>query len=220
VLGGYAPLQVIGPPGSVSFIKDLVAAFHVTELAPITEGGPVTPPLAASIAARDLPWNPPTDQPIYQDENIRVFAAANDHYHFASGSPEQLASRSYAFRIEAPGRTIVYTGDTGPSENVTRLAAGADLLVSEVIDLDAIGAKLRKAGLPSTVLEGKMAHMRQDHLTPAAVGELAAAAGVKEVVLTHLVPGEDAETSTDGYVEGIAARFKGPVHVARDGDRF
>ncbi|HWG69120.1 MAG TPA: MBL fold metallo-hydrolase [Steroidobacteraceae bacterium] len=220
VLNDEKPLPIIGPPGTVAFVRDIVAAYHVTELAPIAEGGPSAPPLANSVLPRDMPADPPRNALVYQDENIRVFATTNDHYHFAPGSAEQEASRSYAFRIEAAGRTIVFTGDTGPSANVDRLAKGADLLVSEVIDLDSIVAMLRTAGLPQSVLDARIAHMRQDHMTPRDVGRLAADAGVKELVLTHLVPGRDGETSDAAYTKGIANLYGGPVHVARDGDRF
>ena len=66
-----------------------------------------------------------------------------------------------------------------------------------------------------------MAHMQQDHLTPAQVGLLAAQAKVKRVVLTHVVPGMDGEAGTTaGYVAGIAERHQGPVTGARDLDRF
>ena len=56
--------------------------------------------------------------------------------------------------------------------------------------------------------------------TRAQIGRLAAAAGVKSVVLTHLVPGADRETGTSQYANGVKERFKGPVIVANDLDRF
>ena len=49
---------------------------------------------------------------------------------------------------------------------------------------------------------------------------MAARARVKEVVLSHLVPGYDGETDMSGYTRGIDEHYKGPVHVARDLDRF
>jgi ribonuclease BN (tRNA processing enzyme) len=163
------------------------------------------------------------DEPalIYQDDNIRVLSVTNDHYHFATGSPEYRYSRSYAFRIEAGGRTFVYTGDTGPSTHVVKLAKGADILASEIIDMDGVRETLQRLGnIPRPVMEGLLAHMQEDHLTPAEVGKLAAEANVKEVVLTHLVPGNDGETDMSVYTRGMAQWFNGPVHVARDLDCF
>src|SRR3546814_4979499 len=44
--------------------------------------------------------------------------------------------KSFSYRFETPGRVIVFSGDTGPSEALTELARGADILVSEVIDTE------------------------------------------------------------------------------------
>lgn len=218
---GYAPLPVIGPPGTVSLAADLIRAYRATELAPISVGGPKKPPLASTVAATDLPSELNEPQVVYQDKNIRVLAVTNDHYHFPEGSEERRFSRSYALRIEAPDRTFIYTGDTGPSKNVERLAKGADMLISEVIDIDRMRSILGAAkDIPAAVLPGKLAHMQEDHLTPVEVAKLAAAAGVKQLVLTHLVPGMDGEADLSGYTRDIATHFTGPVHLARDLDRF
>jgi ribonuclease BN (tRNA processing enzyme) len=218
---GYAPLPVIGPPGTASLAADLIKAYRATELAPISVGGPKKPPLTSTAAASDMPAELNEPQVVYQDKNIRVLAITNDHYHFPEGSEEQRFSRSYALRIEASDRTFLYTGDTGPSKNVERLARGADVLISEVIDIERMRSILRAAkDIPPAVLPGKLAHMQEDHLTPTEAGKLAAAAGVKELVLTHLVPGMDSETDLSGYTKDIATHFGGPVHLARDLDRF
>jgi ribonuclease BN (tRNA processing enzyme) len=220
LFNSYRPLPVIGPPGTVDMLTRLGEAYRPVELAPITIGGPAKPAIAATIAGRDLA--PDMDQPtlVYEDETIRVFAVTNAHYHFPPGEAARV-SRSYSFRIEAGGRSIVYTGDTGWSDNVIRLAQGADVLVSEVIDMNAMEAALRRApDLPAAALAPMLAHMVQDHLTPDQVGRLAAAAHVGRVVLTHLAPGNDDEPDTRGYTTGISAHYRGPVTVANDLDRF
>jgi len=56
--------------------------------------------------------------------------------------------------------------------------------------------------------------MVQDHTTAEDVGQLAQAAGVKELVLTHLIPGREEPDSI--YVESARKFFSGPVRVARD----
>jgi ribonuclease BN (tRNA processing enzyme) len=220
LFNSYRPLPVIGPPGTQAMTARLAEAYQPVALAPITIGGPPKPAIAATFAARDLA--PEMDQPslVYEDENIRVLAVTNEHYHYPPGEAARF-SRSYSYRIEAGGRSIVYTGDTGWSDNVVRLAQGADLLVSEVIDMAAMEAVLGRApDLPAAALGPMLAHMVQDHLTPDQVGRLAAAAHVGRVVLTHLAPGNDAEPDTRGYVTGISAHYRGPVTVANDLDRF
>ena len=65
----------------------------------------------------------------------------------------------YAIRLSAGGRSLVYTGDTGPCERVVELARGADLLLAEA-------AHPPGPGLPPGL-----------HLTGREAGEHAAAAG-------------------------------------------
>lgn len=220
LFNSYRPLPVIGPPGTQAMIAGLADAHRPVALAPITIGGPPKPAIAATVEARDLAAE--MDQPtlVYEDGSVRILAVTNAHYHYPPGEAAQF-SRSYSYRIEAGGRSIVYTGDTGWSDNVVRLAQGADLLVSEVIDMAAMETVLRRApDLPAAALAPMLAHMMQDHLTPDQVGRLAAAAHVGRVVLTHLAPGNDAEPDTRGYVTGISAHYRGPVTVANDLDQF
>jgi ribonuclease BN (tRNA processing enzyme) len=74
----------------------------------------------------------------------------------------------YAIRLAAGGRSLVYTGDTGPCDDVVRLATGADVLLAEA-------AHPEVDGLPPAL-----------HLTGREAGEHAAAAGVGRLLLTHI----------------------------------
>src|SRR3546814_9055168 len=67
---------------------------------------------------------------VYSDGRVKVFAAENTHYQTFNAGRD----KSFSYRFETPGRVIVFSGDTGPSEALTELARGADILVSEVID--------------------------------------------------------------------------------------
>jgi ribonuclease BN (tRNA processing enzyme) len=80
----------------------------------------------------------------------------------------------YAVRLSAGGRSLVYTGDTGPSEQVVALARGADVLLCEA-------AHPEVEGLPPAL-----------HLTGREAGEHAAAAGVGRLLLTHVPAWVDA----------------------------
>src|SRR5258708_12255660 len=69
---------------------------------------------------------------IYQDDNIKVMAVENTHFKLHQAGPAVGKYKSYSYRFDTPDRVVVFTGDTGPSNQVTELAKGADLLVSEV----------------------------------------------------------------------------------------
>jgi ribonuclease BN (tRNA processing enzyme) len=77
---------------------------------------------------------------------------------------------AYGFRVIAEGRTIAYTGDTGPCDALDRLATGADLLLAE--------ASFRDGDDNPPNL----------HLTGRQAGEVAARNGVPRLVLTHVPP--------------------------------
>jgi ribonuclease BN (tRNA processing enzyme) len=74
----------------------------------------------------------------------------------------------HAVRLTAAGRSLVYSGDTGPCERVVELARGADVLLAEA-------AHPPGPGLPPGL-----------HLTGREAGEHAAAAGVGRLLLTHI----------------------------------
>lgn len=220
LMGHYRPLEVIGPPMTRQMVTHLAQAYHAIELAPITIGGPPTPAIAATVRTRDMAPDLDSPRVVYADAKVRVSAVLNEHYHFTPGSETQKASRSYAIRFDTPGRSITFTGDTGPSPRVETLARDTDVLVSEVIDLGRIEQVLRSGDRTDFPIEALIEHLRQDHLTPPQVGQLASRARAGEVVLSHIVPGYDDETDLSGYTRGLDEHYKGPVHVAQDLDRF
>ena len=100
------------------------------------------------------------------------------------------------FRISADGRSLVYTGDCGPSEELVRLAGNADLLLAEASYAGSVPAEL--VGSLSSAAD---------------VGRQASAAGVQRLVLTHLMPTTD---EADAVAEA-ARSFSGPIAVSRPG---
>lgn len=155
---------------------------------------------------------------IFQDDKIRVTAAENTHYALMPAeSRKQMMS--YSYRIETPHGVIVFTGDTGPSEAVIGLANGADVLVAEVEDLNQIskfvsGMAERNHWSPEHTA-ALMAHMRHEHLDEEEVGNIAAKARVKSVVLYHYNPADPA-----AYIAAVKKNFSGQVFAPADLDRY
>jgi ribonuclease BN (tRNA processing enzyme) len=157
---------------------------------------------------------------VYQDANVKVTAVENTHFHFPPGSPAYGKYKSYAYRFEASDRVVVFTGDTGPSAAVTELARGADLLVSEAGSVEEDIAMLIKSGRWQLRTPAEQAsfirHDTEEHLTTDEVGKMAASAGVKTVVLTHVGPAEDPKDDFKRYGEQVRKYFSGQVLVAKD----
>jgi ribonuclease BN (tRNA processing enzyme) len=161
---------------------------------------------------------------VYQDANVKVTAAENTHFNFPQGSPPFGKYKSYSYRFETPGRVVVFTGDTGPSDALVELARGADMLVTEVTSTDDIIEVFKRTGAWQAKTPDEQAgwirHMHEEHVTPEDVGKMAAKAGVKSVVLTHLGPTVDPEDDYKRYADGVKKVYSGPVAIAKDLMRF
>ena len=208
------PLGVYGPPGTADMVKGILTGNRITELSPIVVDGAPKQVLAKSAQGTDFPLATPNPVEVYNDGVIRVLAVTNTHFNFDPSSPEGKIARSYSYRIETSGRIYAYTGDTGESAAVTALAKGADLLISEVVDPVAI--QNAAARMPPAERQSILFHQLKEHLPPDTIGTMAAAAGVKAVVLTHLVPAADPSADPAPYTAGVQAKFKGPVTLAKD----
>lgn len=105
---------------------------------------------------------------------------------------------SYAIRVEAGGRTLVYSGDTGPCPELAEAAADADVGLFEA-------AFLAADENPPDL-----------HLSGADAAEAAAAAGVERLVLTHLVPWNDPQV----VLADARSAWDGDVSLAGVGRRI
>ncbi|MCE3556163.1 MBL fold metallo-hydrolase [Pseudonocardia sp. RS11V-5] len=100
---------------------------------------------------------------------------------------------AYALRVEHGGRSLVYSGDTGPCPGLVDLARGADVLLCEA-------SWPHTGDMPAGV-----------HLSGRQAGEHAAAADVGRLLLTH-VP---VWTDPDAMLAEAKAEFDGPVELVR-----
>ncbi len=103
-----------------------------------------------------------------------------------------------AARVDSAGRSAAYTSDTGPAWGVAALGHGIDLVLHDASHLQ----DLEGRGIP--------------HCSAREAGERAAAAGVKRLVVTHLVPGSDPAA----HCAEAAAAYGKPTDVALPGDVF
>ena len=99
-------------------------------------------------------------------------------------------------RLEAGGRSLAYTGDTGPSPALAELALGVDVLLAE-------------ATYPWQVPGGDARYLSSAWQA----GAVAAQAGAGRLVLTHLWPGTDPGQA----VRAAAESYPGPIAVASPG---
>jgi ribonuclease BN (tRNA processing enzyme) len=120
-----------------------------------------------------------------------------------------------AYRFDTPSGSVVFSGDTGPCDNVVRLARDADVLVHEVIDLDALVGRMR--ALPN--YESVYRQLSRSHTPYDQVGDIATRAGVRTLVLSHLVPGEESH-SPEEWEALVRPHFTGEIVCGVDLDEF
>jgi ribonuclease BN (tRNA processing enzyme) len=210
-------LAIYGPPGTKQLVAGIVASLH-----PFMEAGYGLPGTKRADPAGMFTVTEIDDGSKVALGDLVVTAAQNSHYSFVPGSDEDRRFRSLALRFDLPGRSIAYTGDTGPSKKVEQLARGADILFSEMIDLEATLANERRANpdRPQAERDELRLHLVTQHLTPDEVGKLAARAQVKRLVVTHYVAGSTGEAEKAQYLATIKKEYTGPAQVANDLERF
>lgn len=219
VSGRSEPINIYGPPQT----KELVdAAFHFITVAfrPFEN---LLPPTNGSYPSPFATHEFDRNGVIFQDDKIRVTAAENSHY--ALMPPQRRVQfKSFSYRIETPHGVIVFTGDTGPSEAVQRLARGADVLVAEANngdprDVEKVTASMAaRSHWSSEQTKAFRAHFEAEHLDTHEIGHLAAKAQAKAVLLYHYVPENEADKAA--YVMGVRTSFSGPVFAPDDLDRY
>ena len=103
---------------------------------------------------------------------------------------------SIVVRVDSGGSSLVFSGDTGPGGALPEFAGDADVLLCE-------------AGRnESDADEGP-----QHHLSGADAGRIAAEAGVRRLILTHLAP----TLLADDIRAAAAAEYPGPIVLAKPG---
>jgi ribonuclease BN (tRNA processing enzyme) len=153
---------------------------------------------AGTGASRDNVSPPMEPFEIYRDENVRVTAIL---VHHAPMFP------TFAFRFDTKDGSIVFSGDTNRNDNLIKLAKGADILVHEVISDEWANGLFPIPRTPDQ--EAKLHHLLTSHTSLSEVGAIAANAGVKVLVLSHLAP---PTVPTEKWLEGVKG-FKGRVEV-------
>lgn len=183
------PFALYGPPGTRKLSKAMLDFFeediHIRR--DVMERHPAAGATIRTHIVRD-------GAVVYDDGQVKVTAFAVDH------KPVQHA---FGYRFEAKGKVVVISGDTRPAASLARMAKGADVLVLEAylpehfdrVDTPAVAARLKSY-----------------HVSAEEAGQIAHAAGVQTLVLTHLIPANAEET----FRERAARAFKGRIVVGRD----
>ena len=119
---------------------------------------------------------------------------------------------SFAYKFETPDGVIVFSSDTCYNPKLAEFAKGADVLVHECLYVPAVDRLVIKTSNGATLKK----HLMDSHTTTEDVGRIAAAAGVKTLVLSHFVPGDDPEVTDEDWTRDVKTNYPGRIIVAKD----
>lgn len=208
-----SPLPVAGPPGVAAIVAGFNAAYATDSRYRIAHHGAViVPPGGAGAVA--LPFALPAGDAavVYQQDGVTVTAIRVNH---APVAP------AVGYRFTYRGRSVTLSGDTAFSPALVRAARGSDLLVHEALQpklLARVTDRLAAAGLPNTAQI--LRDIRGYHATPEQAADVARLAGVRRLVLDHIVPPMPLRFAYPAFVGDAHRHFTGPITVGEDGMLF
>ncbi len=149
---------------------------------------------------------------VFDRDGVVVRAFRVDHGH---------VKPAFGYRIDYNGRCVTFSGDTVATSLVAKAAAGCDALVHEVINAKMIrsaAAVLRETGNPE--MAARAERLIDYHADTIATARVAAEAGVRTLILTHLIPWSRSRFFGLLYTSGMSEEFAGTIIVSDDGQRF
>lgn len=200
VLGRRVPLEVYGPRGIKQMTEHVLAAYEEDFAArqrdrELYAAGSF--PEGHAVNAHEI-----KPGVIYKDANVSVTAFPTKH-----------TMESFGFRFDAPDRSIVISGDTGPTQALIDACNGCDVLIHEVHTHDWLS---RRPDFKE--------YARRHHTNTTQLVELANKARPKLLVLYHasisLRPAVDSQRSSPAVLLAEMAGYKGLVVVGRDLDVY
>lgn len=191
------PLPIVAVEGpACRFAEEMLGPYaddielrvlHVQEAPPVLDVRPFPLPAA------------PTEVWRSDDGSVRVEAVAVHH--------EPVAD-AVAYRVTTPDGVVVISGDTRVCAEVAELAAGADVLVHEAC---------RTAVMAELIAGTPFEQIFDYHADTVALGALAADAGVRHLVLTHLIPPPVDDAGAEAFADDVRrGGYDGALTVGHD----
>jgi ribonuclease Z len=191
------PLPLVAPEGAPARFARRMLDAHDDDLALRVEHVGADP-IELAVMPFAVP-TAPTQVWASEDGTVRVDAVGVHH---------EPVREAVAYRVVTPDGVVVVSGDTRVCDEVEGLAANADVLVHEACRTSALSA-----AIAGTVFEKIFDY----HADTVALGAMAERAGVRHLVLTHLIPPPDRPEDADAFAADVrAGGYTGRVTVGTD----
>lgn len=176
------------------FIRDM-GADNIQDLVKVTE---IAVPPGSNYRNRSPRMDP---FPVMSDNNVAVTATLVSHY-------DVYPAFAFRFDLKKPVVSVTFSGDTTKSDNLIRLAQDTDILVHEA--MFSLDDSYYHNGFPPNYLPNS-------HTSAEQVGEIAAAAKPKQLILSHYDPTDLPDSQ---WLDEIKKNYSGKTTVAKDGQTF
>ncbi|WP_457151993.1 MBL fold metallo-hydrolase [Mesorhizobium sp. P5_C1] len=195
--GLASPVSVYGPPGTGHYWRRFCQAMEFDiEIRIVDEGRPDIRELVSI--------NEFTEGLIVEQHGLEVSALRVDH---------PPVTDCFALRFERGGKSVVFSTDTAFFPPLADFAQGADILVHEAMLEEGIERLVAKTGNGARLRE----HLLASHSFAEEAGRIASDAGVKRLVLNHLIPADDPGIVEADWIAAVRKTWAGDLTIARDG---
>ncbi|RWM77344.1 MAG: MBL fold metallo-hydrolase [Mesorhizobium sp.] len=194
--GLATPVTVFGPPGTGHYWRRFCQAMEFDiEIRIIDEGRTDIRDLVSIIEFGE--------GRVMEERGLKVSALRVDH---------PPVTDCFALRFEHAGRSVVFSADTAFFPPLADFAKGADILVHEAMLEEGIERLVAKTGNGTRLRE----HLLASHTFAEEAGRIASDAGVKRLVLNHLIPADDPEIGEADWIAAVRKTWAGDLTIARD----
>jgi len=195
--GRTGPMHVYGPTTTRSIIQKMRDSFDFDVALRISYN-------LSSDQGASIEYHESNGGVVYDQGGIRITTFEVDH---------RPVYPAVAYKFEYNGKTVVISGDTIPVPAMIEQSRNADLLIHEAYN---------KAWLDGLIeqnprFEKALSNPAKYHTTTLEAAEIADAAAVKHLVLTHHIPAPAAHEEAEmDYIKGMRDIYGGPITVGRD----
>jgi ribonuclease BN (tRNA processing enzyme) len=141
---------------------------------------------------------------VCRDKDLLISALRVDH---------PPVTECFALKIEANGRSIVFSADTAFFPPLAQFAKDADVLVHEAMLPQGVEWLVARTGNGARLKE----HLFASHTMVEDAARIAREAGARHLVLHHLIPADDPQFGEADWKEALQGKWDRRLTIGRDG---
>ncbi|MDX8535427.1 MBL fold metallo-hydrolase [Mesorhizobium sp. VK25A] len=195
--GLATPVTVYGPPGTSHCWRHFCRAMEFDIDIRIVDEG--RPDIRELVLVEEF-----GEGLVLEERGLMVTALRVDH---------PPVTDCFALRFELGGRSVVFSADTAFFPPLAEFARGADILVHEAMLEAGVERLVARTGNGVRLRE----HLFASHSLAEETGRIASDAGVKRLVLNHLIPADDPAIGEADWITAVRKTWAGDLTIARDG---